>query len=277
MIKIKYKTKIFLLLYIYVYFYFPYKNKKIKNYNINNSLKLKIYQIFGNTIGLFIINLSFIINLLVTKGYLIENYKYTNDSTIYGKGIFGIFDHKYAFTLFETTGGSLMQFGATNCLYWCFPKCSNDEDYPVSLKIPKLNLDNLKSDNINLDDPRFSIHKFELFPRNYFGLFFKKIINISNPYFLIEKKINEDKIEYYKVRLITYNKLLDSSTITDVWRILEPSNGKDAQIILSWKLRNYIIRDGYPIGKGVGQGRSLFVAIDKYNYLTEINLNNLNN
>ena len=264
------KKQTLLILYIYIFFYKPYKNKKIIDYDTNNTNKLKIYQIFGNILGFIILNFSILINTLATKGYLIENYKYNNESSDFGKGNYGIFDHKYAFSFFETTGGSLMQYGATNSIYWCFPKCSKNKS--SKLKIPE----NLDLGDIDLEDKKFSIHKFELFPRNYFGLIFKKIINISNPYFLIEKKINDDGKKYYKVNLITFNKLVSEKTLTDVWQILEPNDDSDAKIILSWKLRNYFIKNGYPISNGVGHGRSIFIAIDSYNHLTKINLNNLN-
>lgn len=253
----------FLLKILFIFYIVFYRPNKDKNFNL-------FVKSFESILGLLTLNISLLINLIATKGSLEENYSYNNDSSDYGKSNYGKFDHKYTFNFWETTGGSLLQFGLTNSLYWCFPKCSNELNNPSALNIP----DKFKS---YLTKPEISLHKFELFPRNNFGKLFTSIIKIANPYFLIEKKINKDNNEYYKVQLIVYNSLVDSEILTDVWQILESSQEDGAKIILSNKLRNFEIENGKPISKnlGIGNGRSIFIATDCYNNLSTIDLSNL--
>ena len=94
---------------------------------------------------------------------------------------------------------------------------------------------------------------------------------------MIEKKTNKYNNVYYKVQLIVYNSLIDSEILTDVWQILESSENEGAKIILSNKLRNFVIEDGKPVSKGlgIGNGKSIFIATDSYNNLDTIDLSNL--
>lgn len=262
----KYLTTRNIIVLLYLFLYKPYSNIKCNScleYCAYNTIFLKFLRIIYTIFGIISIIISIIINTLVTKGLNFENPKFVKK---YGNGYYGIFDHKYAFSLFETTGGSYGQFSATNALYWSFPTCQ--ENYNDSfLKIPNKFKDKIKQG--------YSIHRFVVHPRNKFGELFKKLIDRQKPYFLIKKEIDSERSNYYKVLLIVKNRLVKEKTLTDIWKVLEEDENGSAKIILSRKLRNYYIEKcGEPIGKGIGQGRSLFVAIDVYNNFKNIVLNN---
>ena len=255
----KKKYIIYILVIIYVLFYKPYSNIDCEpcliEYCAYNTIYLKLLRILYTLIGFITLNISFITNTIFTKGLNFENPIFNNN---YGNGNYGLFDHKYAFTLFETTGGSYMQFAATNSLYWSFPTCDNSNNF---LEIPK-----------KFNKKEYTIHRFVVHPRNKFGEYFKKLIDNRKPYFLIKEKIDKEESTYYEVRLILSNTLVKKTSLTDIWKILE-QNDNGAKIILSRKLRNYYIGNcNEPIGKGLGQGRSLFVAIDYYDNFKNISL-----
>ena len=76
--------------------------------------------------------------------------------------------------------------------------------------------------------------------------------------------------------LIVRNRLTKEKSLTDIWKVLEKNKVNEnttAKIILSRKLRNYYLgKCNEPIGKGIGQGRSLFVSVDAYDNFKNINL-----
>lgn len=261
-----------LIMLIYLFLYKPYSdincNSNCVEYCAYNSILLKLLRVFYSLIGFLTINISYITNTFFTKGMNFENPKFSEK---YGRGKNGMFDRIYAFTLFETTGGSYMQFSATNALYWSFPICKEKSDDHF-LAIPAKFKEKFK----NKIKEGYNIHRFVVHPRNRFGEYFKKIIDWQKPYFLIKEENSDSENIHYKVLLIVRNRLTKEKSLTDIWKVLEKNKVNDntsAKIILSRKLRNYYLgKCNEPIGKGIGQGRSLFVSVDAYDYFKNINL-----
>lgn len=258
--------KIILLIWsvIYIFIYDPYsnlENRKKKNqlsneYNAYNTVLLKLSRIFHTIVGVVSINISLLLNIISTKGISLDNPKFNSK---YGRGKYGKFDGRYAFCLYEPTGGSLMQYAVTNMFFWSFPR-SDSEKYNKYIK----------------NNKKTTINKIIVHPRTPFGHLFKKIINLSDPHFTIERISDpKSKLSYrtYKVRLIMFGKYIDENVLCDVWQILEPSEKKSKETVklfLSRKLRDFnISKLGVPVSKGVGQGKICFININSYNNLKD--------
>lgn len=240
-----------------------------------DKLHIRILKAFNETISLVIFNIFSLLTYVFSKG-MFFSYNDNNNDIVdvdeygrkFGNGIYGKFDHKYTFCPFDLNGGSLMQFGATNSVFWSFPECDGHQiEYPT-LKECEFMSDNFIKTYIS-QTYTGKFYQMQLIPRNMFGKLWKIFIMRYDPYFYIE--LIDSQTNTYKVQLILNGSFINENTLTDIWQILEVDNNGHVKMLKSNKLRNYSLYNGIPIGLGVGQGNMLITSHQHYNLHAHLN------